>query len=296
MEALSVTGCSSKNSAGGVADADAVDGAERRELNILSEGMEVPAPHALDDLRGDEVTRAGNRAGGSADHARVVEVARLADEPGGIGGADPGAAEVLRVTVAGEGEVALVEGVVHDADVIAREKVVGIEDEEGLVLAGILPQDAVEAVVHDPALALARKVVSLVDDRSGLASRLGGVIGACIGDDEDVDQLRRIVLVPNRADEVSDDGLLVMRGDEERIGMLLLRRRNLNLSLDEADEEENDLVKEAQAENDADKGVEDDDWGQGSLPKQETRVTTNQFTGLRLAMASATPAAQKEQG
>ncbi len=34
----------------GVRDADAVGGAERGELDVLREGVEVPAVHALDDL------------------------------------------------------------------------------------------------------------------------------------------------------------------------------------------------------------------------------------------------------
>ena len=40
-----------------ITDANAVNGAERGELNILSQRMELPTVHALDNAGGDEVAR-----------------------------------------------------------------------------------------------------------------------------------------------------------------------------------------------------------------------------------------------
>ena len=47
---------------GGIADANAVHGAERRELDILSKCMEVPAVHSLDNLGRNKVPGTGYRA------------------------------------------------------------------------------------------------------------------------------------------------------------------------------------------------------------------------------------------
>ena len=52
----------------GVCDADAVGGAERRELDVLREGVEVPAVHALDDARRDHPAGAGDCAARAAEH------------------------------------------------------------------------------------------------------------------------------------------------------------------------------------------------------------------------------------
>ena len=40
-----------------IANANAVDGAERGELNVLSQRVELPTVHALDNTGGDEVAR-----------------------------------------------------------------------------------------------------------------------------------------------------------------------------------------------------------------------------------------------
>lgn len=251
-----------------VPDPNAVDGAERRELDILGQRVEIPALHALDELGTHQIPRARHGAGGMADHASVVEIAGLADEPGRISRGDPTAAEILGVAVARKRKIALVERIVHDGDVITGEQVVGVEDEERLVLTGVLAKNSVEPVIHDPALALAREVVALVDDGTRLARGLGGVIRAGVCHHEDVDQLRRIILVLDRFDQVGDDRLLVMGGNEERIGMLLLRRGNLHLAANETDEEENHLIQETDREHQTDDGVEDDNRSQ-SISRDE---------------------------
>ena len=61
-----------------IANANAVNGAERGELNVLGQRVELPTVHALDNAGGDEVARTRNSAGRLADITRVVEEARLA--------------------------------------------------------------------------------------------------------------------------------------------------------------------------------------------------------------------------
>ena len=55
-----------------------MNGAERGELNILSQRMELPTVHALDNAGGDEVARPRDGTRRLTDIARVVEEARLA--------------------------------------------------------------------------------------------------------------------------------------------------------------------------------------------------------------------------
>lgn len=117
---------------------------------------------------------------------------------------------------------ALVKGIIHLGDVIAGDYVVGIEDKVALKRVGILVENAIETKVHDPALALAGQVIALVNNGTGLARELRRIIGAGIGDHEDLDKLGRIILVLDGANEVGDHGLLVMRRDKEGITMQFL--------------------------------------------------------------------------
>ncbi len=94
---------------------------------------------------------------------------------------------------------------------------------------GILVENAIETKVHDPALALAGQVIALVNNGTGLARELRRIIGAGIGDHEDLDKLGWIILVLDGANEVGYDGLLVMRRDKEGIAVEFfgLGRRDL---------------------------------------------------------------------
>ena len=68
-----------------ITDADAVNGAERGELDVLGQRMKLPTVHALDNAGGDEVARTRDSAGRLADITRVVEEAGLTQIPGGVG-------------------------------------------------------------------------------------------------------------------------------------------------------------------------------------------------------------------
>ena len=99
-----------------------------------------------------------------------------------------------------------VKGIIHLGNVIAGDNVIGIEDKVALKRVGILVENAVEAKVHDPALALAGQVIALVNNGTGLARELRRVVGAGIGDHENLDELGRIILVLDGANEVGDHG------------------------------------------------------------------------------------------
>ena len=67
-------------------------------------------------------------------------------------------------------------------------------------------------------------------DGTGLASDLGSVIGAIVGDDEHVDKLARVVLHLDRVDELADDRAFVARADDGGELVVLLRYKLLGLA------------------------------------------------------------------
>ena len=242
-----------------ITDADAVNGAERGELDILGQRMELPAVHALDHAGRNEIARTRDSAGRLADITRVVEEARLAQVPSGISCRDPRAAEVLGIAIARDHMEALVKGIIHLGDVIAGDNVIGIEDKVALKRVGILVENAIETKVHDPALAFAGQVIALVNNGTGLARELCGVVGAGVGNDKDLDELGRIVLILDGANEVGDHGLLVMRRNKEGIAVEFFGLGRRDLATKSADDKEDHLVQKADREQRDDNLVEDHD-------------------------------------
>ena len=242
-----------------IANTNAVNSAERGELNILGQRMELPAVHALNNASRDKVARTRYGAGRLADVARVVEKTRLAQIPSGIRCRDPRASEVLGVTIARDHMEALVKGIIHLGHVIAGDNIIGIEDKVTFKGVGILVKDTVETKVHDPALAFTGQVVSLVHDSARLARELRGVIGAGIGDDKDLDELGRIILVLDGANEVGDNGLLVVCCNKEGIPVELFGLGRRDLAAESTDDKEDHLVQEADREQRDDNLVEDHD-------------------------------------
>ena len=242
-----------------IANANTVNSAERSELNVLGQRVELPAVHALNNTGGDEVARTRDGARRLTDITRIVKEARLAQIPGSISCRDPRAAKILGVTIARDHMEALVKGIVHLGDVIAGDDVIGIEDKVALKRVGILVENAVEAKVHDPALALAGQVIALVNNGTGLARELRRVVGAGIGDHENLDELGRIILVLDGANEVGDHGLLIMRRDKKGIAMEIFGLGRRDLATKSANDKEDHLVQKADREQRDDNLVEDHD-------------------------------------
>ena len=153
----------------------------------------------------------------------------------------------------------LVKGIVHLGHVIAGDNVIGIEDKVAFKRVGILVKDAVEAKVHDPALTLTGKIIALVNNGTCLARELCGVVGAGVGNHEDLDKLGRIILVLDGANKVGDHGLLVMRRDKESITMEFFGLGRRDLATKSANDKEDHLVQKADREQRDDNLVEDHD-------------------------------------
>ena len=153
----------------------------------------------------------------------------------------------------------LVKGIVHLGHIIAGYDVISIEDKVAFKRVGILVKDAVETKVHDPALTLTGKVVALIDNGARLARKLCRVVGAGVGDHEDLDKLGRIVLILDGANEVGDHSLLIMRRDKEGITMEFFGLGRRDLATKSANDKEDHLVQEADREQRDDNLVEDHD-------------------------------------
>ena len=241
---------------GRVADALALQDGVGGELDVLGEQVPLPAAVALDDLRGHEKARTGNGTAGVERQACLVEELRLTQEPHGVTGGDPVAVVVLGVAVAGGCHGAVVEGLVHLAEVVHIEHVVGVEHEIGLVAAiGILAADDVETVIERIALAHLLGVEAREHDGAGLTGDLGGVVRAVVGDDEHVDELARVVLHLDRMDELADDRAFVAGADDGGELVVLLRDKLLGLA-GEHHEHVVELVRVADGERQEDAEVE----------------------------------------
>ena len=161
----------------------------------------------------------------------LAEEFGLTQEPHGVTGGDPVGIVVLGIAIASGGLRAVVEGLVHLAEVVHVEHVVGIEDEIRLVASvGILAADDLEAVIERITFANLFGVEALEHNRARLARHIGGVVGAVVGDDEHVDQLCRVVLHLDGVDQVADDRAFVAGRNDDGVSMVLFRDKLLRLA------------------------------------------------------------------
>ena len=194
------------------------------ELDVLGEQVPLPAARALQHVRSDEETGARHGARGVEREARLVEELGLAQEPYAVAGRYPVGGEVLGVAVAGGRLRAAVEGLVHLAEVVDVQHVVGIEHEVCLVVVvGVLVPDGLQAVIEGIALAHLLVVAAREHDGPGIAGDVGCVVGAVVGHHIHIQQLRRIALPLQACDQLPDDPLLVPGGDQHRVAGVALR-------------------------------------------------------------------------
>ena len=214
-----------------VGDANTLEDAVRGELDVLGEQVPSPAVVLLNDIRCDEKARARHCAARVEREARLIQKLGLAQEPHGVASRNPVGVVVLGVAVARGRLRAVVEGLVHLAEVVHVEHVVGIEDEIRLVApVGILAADDLEAVIERITFANLFCVEALEHNRARLARHIGGVVGAVVGDDEHVDQLCRVVLHLDGVDQVADDRAFVAGRNDDSVSVVLFRDKLLRLA------------------------------------------------------------------
>ena len=180
--------------------------------------MEGPAAPAEHDLPAEEEPGAGDHGAQPQAGAGGVEEGGVPQEPQAVAGGDPVIAVVFGVAVAGDDLVLLAEGLVHSGDVVPRQQVVGVEDEEAVEV--VVPPgvpDLGEQEVEGVALAHVLAVEALVDHGAGVPGGAGGAVGAVVRHHEGGEVLGGVVLVPDALQKLADDRLLVPGGDEHGV-------------------------------------------------------------------------------
>ena len=196
-----------------------------RVLEVVRERGDVPAVLAQ-GVRLDAVARPAELAREAGLRGRELHEARGDPVGDRVHPGDPGVVRVLRVEVGLDDALALEEPVVELGEDVRGDDVVGVDHDDGVEVAlvgeGVLHREADGLV-----LAAQVGVVALEDGRAGRAGVGGGRVGAVVGDDEDLEELARVVDGEDALDGLRDHLLLVVGGDEER--ERLLRGRDLLL-------------------------------------------------------------------
>ena len=180
--------------------------------------MEGPAAAAEHDLPAEHVSGARNHRAQAQTGAGLVEEGRVPQEPQAVSGGDPVVAVVLGVAVAGDDGALRGEDFVHPGDIVGGQKIVGVEDKVAvIVMIAPLLADMGEEEVQGVALAHMAGVTALVDDRARVTGRLGGVVGAVVGDHVDVQVFGGVVLPLEAVHQLGDHRLLVPGGDQHGV-------------------------------------------------------------------------------
>ena len=233
-----------------VADAAALGRAGDGELDVLGQQVIRPAAVLADGLRRHEEARAGDRTVDAQTGARAVEEARFAQKPQRVARRYPIRAEVLRIAVAGQrGVFACGEHLVHLAHEFVIDQIVRVEHDERIIgMVALVRKNVMEQVIQRVALSDLHLVEALVHDRARLAGDRGSVVRAVVGDDVNIQQLRRIILLLETAYQVADDVFLVARRDDGRVAVQLRVLHAALFAAEIADEQIDDLVSIGRSE------------------------------------------------
>ena len=138
------------------------------------------------------------------------------------------------------------ERLVHLGNIVRVEPVIGVEDEERVVplrVPGGL--HAVQQVGQRVAFADLLLVEPFDDMAAAAAGHVGGVVGAVVRHQPDVDQIGRVGLRVNRIDEIADDVRLVARGDQHREALIHRRLREAHRFAEQGDQDAHALIQQS---------------------------------------------------
>ena len=201
-----------------IADAVAMQNRIHSEFKIFSEQMELPSLVPLHHLAGEHESRTAHVARGAENHTRVRQESRFTDEPQRRTRRHPVIRQIHRITVAGQNLESGAERLVHFLEVVLVQLVIGIEHEVGLIIIGRtdvehMPQQIRQRI----SLANQFKIVAFHHMAAQRPHHVGGVVGAVVGHQPDVDEVGRVGLIANRPNKVADHFFFVARGDQHGI-------------------------------------------------------------------------------
>ncbi len=189
-------------------------------------------------------------------HARGAQEARFADEPQRGTRRHPVFGKVHRIAVACEDAEAGLEALVHLFEVMLVEPVVGVKHKERVIGVGRARfNHRVEQVGERVTFADLRRVKPLDHVAAQVAHHLRGGIGAVVRHDPDVDEVGRVGLQLDVADQIADHRLLVARRDQHGVAFVHWGRREDDRFGEQRDENAQGLIAHAHAAYDDEQDV-----------------------------------------
>ena len=205
-----------------VAHPDATGGTPGGKFDVLRQGEEVPAAHAFQQIPGKAEARAVDGAGGAKGHPGAVAVGGIVDVPEAIPGGEPVVAEILGIAVAAEGVISLGHHPVHLADVVGFQQIVGVEDEECVIIVQPFRLiDLVQQEIQGIALADVDPVEPLKDPCPVELCQGCRAVGAVVRHHEGVDGAA-VILGGDGVEQMGQHRLLVPGGDENGVAVIFL--------------------------------------------------------------------------
>ena len=186
------------------------------KFDVLHQQMERPAAALIQYLLRKKEPGAGNGAAAADGLPGAVQVAAFPQKPQGIPGADPVAAVIFAVAVAGDDLIAGRKALVHAGKEIRGDEIIGIKDKVGIEPVGIVRADMRQQRFKGVALPYRRFILPAVNNSALLRGDLGGAVGAVISDDKHRHQGKVVVLPVQAVQQVPDDCFLIAGGHQHR--------------------------------------------------------------------------------
>ena len=187
------------------------------KFHIFCQAVTSPAIFT-DNIGGDAHTRTAQ----SRRKADIVlgQMPHVVDEPESNGKrpGNPRVRRILGIHISLDDLFALAEMIVHFPQKFRMDQIIGIKDDEGVILF-FLGQHLGKHPVHGIALADVFLIGAHADKGPVGPANVGGLIGAVIGHDVDIVHVLRIIQFLQIVDEVAHDPFFIMGADDRRKGM-----------------------------------------------------------------------------
>ena len=166
-------------------------------------------------------------------------------KPVAVPARDPVFPEIFAVPITRDHVVSAVEHLVHLRQIGLRQNIVRIQHDVSVAALRVerIGVKMLEQIVEGETLADFFRIVALVHDTAERPRERRGLIRTVIRHDEDIHQLRGIIVAANALDELSQNLLLVARADDDSQPMALSGGRQGPLSAENADEQVDELMQ-----------------------------------------------------
>lgn len=179
-----------------------------RKFDIFGKKVIFPTVVLFNDLAADTESGTRNSTGSTEFHSRVIEIFCFTQEPKRIACGYPVGAVVFGVTVTRQRFISAVEVLVHFLDEVFIDKVIGVEDDICIAII-LFGKKLFEKEVERIALTDEFFIISFKNRRTVFSADTCRVVGAVIGDKENLDKLGGIILKLNTFKKITDNVFFV---------------------------------------------------------------------------------------